>query len=203
MTNQSPTHWSICLSIASRSWRSILGFVAPIVLIPFLLDYQNKVSHVMGCLSTWSIWLELTLALTWAHFCLIQASLCAYVLVLMIIYWMFEPINLYVTGDYPCIETKHSLTLIRPVSPNSCGFVSSTWNREVCLWFVSCFTIWFFSVSTDEVCVNYMKVRQQIAGWMLHKAKDCSTARVRTWCSLGDWSWASHWSTPTYTAEWP
>lgn len=30
----------------------------------------------------------------------LKASLCAYVLILMVIYWMFEPINLYVTGAH-------------------------------------------------------------------------------------------------------
>lgn len=66
-----PSNRQYFLSVFGRSWRTVLGFVAPIALLPFLLDYQDK------------------------------ASLCAYVLILMVIYWMFEPINLYVTALIP------------------------------------------------------------------------------------------------------
>jgi len=47
MTNQKERFdWRYGLSIVARSWRTILGFVTPLALIPFLLDYNNKVTVI-------------------------------------------------------------------------------------------------------------------------------------------------------------
>ena len=87
-----PSNRQYFLSVFGRSWRTVLGFVAPIALLPFLLDYQDKVQPFFNFRQF----------VTNLHFCFfpLKASLCAYVLILMVIYWMFEPINLYVTGAH-------------------------------------------------------------------------------------------------------
>lgn len=55
------------LSVFRRSWRLIFTVLVPLALSPLLTDYNNK------------------------------AYLCCYVLLVMALFWMFEPINLYIT----------------------------------------------------------------------------------------------------------
>ncbi|XP_046916333.1 Na(+)/citrate cotransporter isoform X2 [Dermatophagoides farinae] len=62
---------AIWCAILRQSWRVIFGLIVPIILSPLLYDLNNKLN--MG----------------------------AYVLALMVLYWMFEPINLYITALIP------------------------------------------------------------------------------------------------------
>lgn len=71
MTNSDKWNWPVVWSTFLRLWRLVLGFLTPIVLVPFLLDFDDK------------------------------PRLCAYVLILMVVFWMFEPINLYMTALIP------------------------------------------------------------------------------------------------------
>ncbi|KAI2804810.1 hypothetical protein BLOT_003798 [Blomia tropicalis] len=71
MTNSDKWNWPVVWSTFIRLWRLVLGFLTPIVLVPFLLDFDDK------------------------------PRLCAYVLILMVVFWMFEPINLYMTALIP------------------------------------------------------------------------------------------------------
>ncbi|KAH9396176.1 hypothetical protein TYRP_019928 [Tyrophagus putrescentiae] len=59
------------LSVFRRSWRLIFTVLVPLALSPLLTDYNNK------------------------------AYLCCYVLLVMALFWMFEPINLYITSLIP------------------------------------------------------------------------------------------------------
>ncbi|KAH9422037.1 hypothetical protein DERP_002329 [Dermatophagoides pteronyssinus] len=59
------------LTILLRSWRVILGLIVPIILCPLLFDLNNKLNTG------------------------------AYVMAIMVLYWVFEPINLYITALIP------------------------------------------------------------------------------------------------------
>ncbi|OTF69139.1 hypothetical protein BLA29_001714 [Euroglyphus maynei] len=58
-------------TVLRRSWRVIFGLIVPIILSPLLFDLNNKLNTG------------------------------AYVLALMVLYWVFEPINLYITALIP------------------------------------------------------------------------------------------------------
>lgn len=44
MTNSDKWNWPVVWSTFLRLWRLVLGFLTPIVLVPFLLDFDDKVS---------------------------------------------------------------------------------------------------------------------------------------------------------------
>ena len=59
------------LNVLHRTWRLLFAIIVLIIFLPLLRDYENK------------------------------AHLCCYVMAVMALYWMFEPINLYATSLIP------------------------------------------------------------------------------------------------------
>lgn len=70
-------------SIIRRSWRLLFTVLVPLALAPlFLTDYDNK------------------------------AYLCCYVLLVMALFWMFEPINLYITCKFLVNNVRKKFSIL-------------------------------------------------------------------------------------------